>query len=201
FHPAWYLDPSQRPAVLFDLEPALTRFAARFPETEWSAQRMSLQSAQIEAALALLPPETVQRVSRALRASRAISLQPSAAPDSKMVVLAAMEFESAAAALDYLDAARALADLKAEHMQSGPLRILASERSELARPDLSGFLARIRMRNGAFEFEMKTLDAARGSVVVETVFSAEPIEDAALAALGSELLDAVARLADAPAPR
>ncbi len=198
FHPEWYVDPSLRPRVLYDAEPVLDLFAARLPEDEWSAQRLSLEPAQLAASLALLPAETVQRITETLRASRLIVLQPSAAPDSKMVVLGVLEFASAAAARDYVDAARSLVDIKAERMKTGALRILASERNELELPGLEGFVARLRMQNGLLPLEVVTLDAARGSVVLEAIFSAEPIDDDDLAALAPVLFEALRPLATGP---
>lgn len=199
-HPEWFLDPSTRPRVRYDPGAALDHFAARFPAEVWSAQRLALTAAQIEAALALLPKETVAHVVAGLRASRLISLQPSAEPASKMVALVVMEFEDEAGAHAYLAAARELMRKKDELMRTGPLRVLGSETSELGGGQ-TGFLVRRQMKIGAIAFEAVTLDAARGPLVVETVFSGEPIEDAAHVALVGELFERVRPLADAPAPR
>ena len=200
FHPEWYLDPTKRPRVLYDAEPALDLVAARYPEETWSSQRASLQQAQVEAALALLPTETVANVVRTLRAARVIVQKPQVAPDSKMVVVALMEFEDEAAARAYLDAARRLGELKAERMKTGSLRITDRRHTELDRPAYSGYLERLHMKIGPTDVEVVALDAARGPLVAECVFSGEPIEDEALAAFAGELLDAARPIA-APAPR
>lgn len=193
-HPGWYLDPSTRPAVLHDPEPALDLFAERFPAAEWTANRVSLQSAQVAAGLALLPAETVQQVTAPLRAGRALSLQPSAAPESKMVVLVVLEFESEPAARAFVAAAEELGERKDEALRQGMLRITDSEREPLALPPelgITGFRQRLAMVNGTFAFEVATVDATRGRLVVELVFSGEPIEDGELAALAGKLLEAV----------
>lgn len=198
-HPEWYLDPGTRPRVLYDAEPALAHFAARFPAEVWSAQRLSLAPAQIEAALALLPRETVASVVGTLRASRLISLQPSAAPGSKVVALVVMEFEGAAGAQAYLAAARELGRRKDELMKEGQVRVLGSRTTELEAPGVDGFLVRRQMKNGALTFEAITLDAARGTLVLETVFSGEAIADEAHVALVGELFERIRLRADGSA--
>lgn len=193
-HPDWYLDPAQRPALLFDAEPALDLFAARFPQDGWSSQRMSLQPVQVEAALALLPAERVRRVTESLRWSRALVLQPSADPTSRMVLLNVMEFAIEAAAQDFVAAAGTLAEIKDDRMKQDFVRSVDSERVHLVEADLAGFRQRLVMQSGPLAFEVSAMEAARGPLVVETIFSAEPIEDEAHLALVRELFGAVRRL-------
>lgn len=162
---------------------------------------MSLQIVQIEAALALLPPEQVRRVTESLRSSRVLALQPSADPASKMVVLNIMEFRSDSAAQEFVETAYTLAEIKDEKMKQGFVRIVDSERAELEEADLGGFRQRLTMRNGPLEFEVSGMEAARGPIVVETIFSAEPIEDEAHLALVREIHGAIRKLEDNPAPR
>lgn len=199
-HPQWYLDPATRPAVLHDPEPALDLFVARFPAEAWTANRVSLQSAQLAASLALLPEDTVRRVTGSLRAARAVSLQPSADPNAKMVVLVVLEFEGEVAARAFVTAGHELGELKDEKMRQGILRITASEREELDVPGLTGFRQRLAMVNGTLAFEVASVDAARGRLVVEALFSGEPIEDEELVELAGKLLDVVRRKEDG-APR
>jgi hypothetical protein len=70
FHPEWFLDPSRRPASVFDLDAGIELFAERFDDATWSAGRSSLQPAQLEASLGLLPAEAVSRIVSSVRASR-----------------------------------------------------------------------------------------------------------------------------------
>jgi hypothetical protein len=187
--------------VLYDPEPALDLFAARFPAETWTQNRVSVQSAQVAAGLRLLPEDTVRRVETALRASRVLSLQPSAAPASKMVVLVVLEFESEASARAFVEAAYELGELKDQAMKQGLVRITDSEREELDEPGFTGFRQRLAMVNGKLAFELVSIDAARGRLVVEALFSGEEIEDEELAALAGKVLDAVRRKEGVLPPR
>jgi hypothetical protein len=151
--------------------------------------------------MALLPLEKVKGVVATLRAAQSIVLQPSAAPQSKMVLLAVMEFDGEASARAYLDAARELGAIKAERMKTGPVRITDSKRTDLEGPGFTGFVTHVHMKNRGLELDVTGVDAARGPIVVEAIFSAEPIEDQPLTELAGDLLDAVRRLEDTSAPR
>src|SRR6185295_2918456 len=77
-HPEWFLDPKKRPAVLYDPEPALELFIARFPNSVWTAQRQSLQSSQFESGMTSLPKEEAHALAASLRGARQVVLYPTA---------------------------------------------------------------------------------------------------------------------------
>jgi hypothetical protein len=193
-HPEWYLDPKLRPASFYDPEPALDLFSARFPGDVWSSQRLSLQSNQLEVAFALLPKEESRPVLASIRSARLVVLNPTANPTEKMVVLAVVEFGTAAEARAYVDATGRLSKLKDEQMKTGVVRITGSTTSTIEPADssgTSGLLQTKQMKNGALAFEVESIDLARGKLVVETVFSGEPIETEPHVKLALQLLDAV----------
>jgi hypothetical protein len=194
-HPEWFLDPKTRPAVLYDLEPALDHFAQRFAVDTWTTQRLTLQSAQIAAALALLPEERTRPIIDSIRAARMLAANPTAAPNSKLVALVVIEFDTDASARTYVDAAAELGKIKDEKMKTGTVRITSSTSSAIERPDVYGAVQEKKMKVGFQTVEVVTVDVGRGKVVVETIFSAEPIEFEAHVTLAIEALNAVRPIA------
>lgn len=190
-HPGWWLDPSTRPAVLYDAEPALDRFVGRFDAAIWSNQRLTLQSNQVETSLALLPSEERAAVLASLRHTRAVSLYPTAAPNSKIAVGVVLEFADEHGARRWIETSARLSRLKDEAMKTGVARITGSTSTALERPNAFGWLQQKQMRNGFLEFEVDTIDLARGKIVVETLYSGDPPPDEEHVALALELLDLV----------
>lgn len=190
-HPTWWLDPKARPAVLYDPEPALDRFVARFPTDEWTNQRISLSSAQVASSLALLPPAEVEAIASSVRNVRAVSLQPARDPNSRLAIGLVLEFADARAAEAWIDAAERLGRVKDEAMKKGVVRIVASKYERIARADSLGCFQGKEMRNGFTKFAVDTFDVARGRIVVETLFSGEPPPNEEHVALAIELLELV----------
>lgn len=192
-HPEWYLDPTLRPAQMWELEPALDLFAARFDATVWSSQRVAVQGAQLLASMQMLPKEEIEPLAAKIRGARLIQLAPTAAPMSKVAIGIAIEFADDSAARDYVAAAAKLSKLKDEAMKKGVARITASKSSEIAGVDCAGWLHEKEMVNGVLKFSVATIDLRRGPIVVETVFSGEPPPVKEHEELAVKLLDAVKR--------
>lgn len=190
-NPAWYLDPKLRPAVLYDPAPALDRFQAAFDGETWNAGRAQVTAQQMAAGMTLLPPEDVERFTRSVRNAQVVQATPKANPQSRMVVCVVMEFDSEASAAQWLGLAERLSKRKDETMATGRVRIVGSERRELVGPDHRGWLFRKRMKSGGKEFDVANIDLQRGRLVVETVLSGEPLEDAEHERLVLEVLAAV----------
>ena len=197
-HPEWYLDPATRPAALYDAEPALARLEAWLGD-EWRATRMDLTGKQIAAGLTLLPQADVDAFVRSVRAGRAVQAVPLDRPQSKSVILAVMEFDSAASAQRWIELAAELGRRKDEAMKTGAVRIVGGTATPVAEDGLVGHLQRKSIRAGVTKIEMATLDAVRDRVVVETVISGAPPEDDAHKQLVRELLDAVTKKPAKPA--
>ncbi|MCA8975742.1 MAG: hypothetical protein KDC98_13555 [Planctomycetes bacterium] len=172
--PQWYLDPSTRPALLYELEPAIDAFVARFDPAIWSSMRGNVTGKQIATGLTMLEAEEVDAFVASLRAARMVQLAPTAAPQSKIAILIAMEFDSEDAARRWVDMSGRVSDHKDDTMDKGMIRILDSKTTQLAPPSPFGLMQQKTMRNGRLEFEVATIDAARGRVVLETIYSGDP---------------------------
>lgn len=190
-HPQWFIDPASRPLLRYDAEPALERFLQAFPTESWSSTRFSLTPVQVASGLALLPAESVQRIQASLRSARAITLQLTVAPGERSVVMAVLEFDSSASAEAYLVSAGELARIKDERMKSGQTRILSATYTDLELEGGRGLLAEKRVKSGAQEFEVASLDLQRGMLVLETVLSVAPMEREAHIALAKASLAVV----------
>lgn len=197
-HPQWYLDPATRPAALYDAEPALARVEQWLGE-DWRVTRMDLTGKQVAAGLTLLPQSDVDAFSASVRAGRAVQAVPVDRPQSKSVIVAVMEFDSAASAQRWIELAAELGRKKDEAMKTGAVRIVGGTATPLAEDGLVGHMQRKNIRAGLAMIEVSTIDAVRDRVVVETVFSGAPPDDAAHKQLVRELLDAVAKRAAKPA--
>jgi len=173
-NPRWYLDPKQRPAVLHDPEPAIDAFVAKYDPEVWTATRVSPTGKQLATGLTLLPPADVDAVLASLRAMRLVQLVPTDAPQSKIAILAVMEFDSEESAAKWVALSAVVSDKKDEAMREGALKITASKTTRLTDGAVRGFLQEKTMENNGFEFEMASIDAWRGRCVVETIYSGEP---------------------------
>jgi len=192
FHPEWFLDPSTRPVPRYDPEPALAQFEARFPAEDWSRTRLGLTPAQVSASLALLEPATVAPIQANLLSARLTSLQPKTDPASKQVILAVFEFQDEASAQGYLAAARELNRIKDERMTKGFLRVLSAQYEDFTDPGgEAGFTVTKRIAAGATEITVNSLDLCRGVLVLETLFSGEPLERDAHIALVTQVAAAL----------
>lgn len=175
FHPEWFFDPAARPRPAYDPEPALTLFGGHFPAELWSTTRLGLTPAQFSASFALLPQESVAPLVASLVSARILALQPKDAPAAKQIVFGVLEFTDEAHARLYLAAARDLSRTKDELMRTGTTRILSADYHELA-PTLAGFHALKRVRSGPVELDVTLVELQHGPLVLETIFSNEPIE-------------------------
>jgi hypothetical protein len=191
--PQWYLVPSSRPATLYDLEPVLDAFAAQFDAAKWSAKRSSPTGKQLATGMTLLPQEEVLAVVASLRAVRLVQLNPTAAPQSKLAILCAMEFDSEDGARRWIDISARLGAAKDKAMTKGALRITDSKTSPVERPALRGFLQEKTMQSGFREFEVASIDAVRGRIVLETVYSGAPPDPEAHIAFVEQLFAKIAR--------
>jgi hypothetical protein len=191
--PQWYLDPASRPDLLYDFEPALDAFAAAMDAAVWSGGRSSPTGKQIASGLTLLPQADVDTFVASLRAARLLRLVPTDAPQSKAALLCAIEFDSADSARRWIDLSMRVSDLKDKAMAKGMLRITGSKTTPLDSPSVCGVLQEKKMRNGAVAFDVASIDAMRGRIVVETIFSGEPPATEAHLALVEQVLDKVTR--------
>ncbi len=198
-HPQWYLDPSSRPAAVYDAEPALGRLEAWLGDA-WRTTRLDVTGKQLASGLTLLPQADVDALVRSLRACRAVQATPMERPQSKSVIAAVMEFDTEASAARWIELAAELGRKKDEAMKTGAIRILGGTATPLAEDGLVGHLQRKSMRAGLAKVEMATIDACRGRIVVETIFSGAPPDDDAHKTLVRELLDAVGAKAVPPKP-
>lgn len=193
FHPEWFLDPSRRPVPRFDPEPAFAALEARYPAESWSRTRLGLTSGQLSASLALLEPASVGALVAGVLSARMTVLQPLANPAGKQIALAVFEFHDEAAAQDYMSAAAKLNRIKDERMTRGFVRILSAGYEDFSVPEDggSGFLATKRIAAGKTELLVSSVDVRRGVLVLETIFSGEPIEKEAHLGLLREALGAL----------
>lgn len=192
-HPDWYLDPKLRPAQVWELEPALDLFCARFDAATWSSQRVSLNGVQIAQGMQLLPKEDVDAFAGAIRGARVVQLAPTADPTSKVAICFALEFAGEDAAARFVAAGAKLSKLKDEAMKKGVARITGSKSSEVSGASWSGWLHEKDMVNGFLKFSVASIDARRGPIVIETVFSGEPPPVKEHEELVGKLVEAVKR--------
>lgn len=191
--PGWYLDPKSRPAVLFDPEPAIDAFLAKFDVDVWTATRASPTPKQLATGLTMLPKEEVEALVASIRALRFAQVVPTASPQAKVAYAIVMEFDSEQSARRWVAASDTVSKKKDESMKTGTVRIVSSSTRNLDEGPVRGVLQRKGMAAGAHEFEVVSIDAWRGRLVVETLYSGDPPPDEAHVRLVDELLSAARR--------
>ncbi len=190
-HPGWYLDPKSKPAVLHDPEPAIEAFVAGFDAEVWTATRTSPTPKQLASGLTMLPKEDVDALVASMRALRYVQVVPTASPQSKLVYAIVMEFDGEASARRWVEVSDVVSRKKDETMRKGAVRIVSSSTKALDEGPVRGFLQRKAMTAGGPEFDVVSIDAWRGRLVVETLYSGEPPTDEEHVHLVDALLSAV----------
>lgn len=192
-HPGWYLDPKSRPALLFDPEPAIDVFVAKFDADVWTATRASPTPKQLATGLTMLPKEDVETLVASMRALRLAQVVPTAEPQAKVRYAIVMEFDNEQSARRWVAASDTVSKKKDESMKTGALRIVSSSTRTLDEGPVRGVLQRKGMKAGAAEFEVVSIDAWRGRLVVETLYSGDPPPDEEHLRLVDEMLSAARR--------
>lgn len=186
--PGWYIDPDSRPEVLYDMEPVLASFIEGFDKTVWSSQRVELNPAQIAAGLSLLEPEDVTRISESTRGALVAQVYPTANPQLKIAICAALEFNTAEDARHFITQSAELNNRKDEAMREGVLRITKSRSVPVNLPNGSGWIFEKEMMNGGYRFSLLSATFRRGKIVVELTFSGDPPSADVAKDLGNTLL-------------
>ena len=190
--PGWYLDPSSRPKVLFDPEPAVDLFLAACAPSGWEVSRTTVPPRQLAPSLSLLPSEEVEALLASLRQVRVG--QATAPTRDGQVVLVVFEFADDEAATRWIDAVRRLGVKKDAAMKTGTERIVASTTTELHEPDCEGLLQDRTIRTGNVDTHVASIDARRGRVVVETAMIGNPPDASTHRALALASLGKIRRL-------
>lgn len=196
--PRWYLDPASRPVSDLDPDAALDRFAELAIGEEFQAQRMTLHSKQLRAALIGMSED---RIERFLATTQQIEAQLGWSKEvtGRMRHGILFEFGTAGEALEGVHFERALIEYKDELMREGAVRVVRAEYRDLTLPGgLRGFLADRTLATGELEIPSRTVVLARGPAMIELLSHADEISN-------EELVDwAVAVLAaahgEAPEP-
>jgi hypothetical protein len=191
--PQWYLEPKTRPELLYDVEPALDGFVASFDPAVWSSTRNTVTGKQIASGLSMLPKAEVDAFVRTLRSARLVQLTPTAAPQAKAAILIAIEFDTEDAARNWIAISERVSDQKDETMDKGILRITDSKTTVLEHPPLNGIMQEKQMKNGRLEFDVTTIDAHKGRLVIETIYSGDPPKAEDHVKLVATLLDAITK--------
>ncbi len=190
-NPAWFLDPSLRPAKTYDLKAALEALAKRFPKDEWTITRTALTKGQLRGALEMMPKEDLDWFLDALVDCRLVVIQPSAAPQSKMVIAALYEMPRPVDSERALKLTNALNRLKDEKMKTGTIRVTSAKYEDVAGTRWSGELARKKVQAGLQEVAVSSLIARRGAVTLELVYSAYEADRKQITADAETILSAV----------
>ena len=130
---------------------------------------------------------------RTLRSARLVQLTPTAAPQAKAAILIAIEFDTEDAARNWIAISERVSDQKDETMDKGILRITDSKTTVLEHPPLNGIMQEKQMTNGRLEFDVTTIDAHKGRLVIETIYSGDPPKAEDHVKLVATLLDAITK--------
>lgn len=169
--PEWYLDPSKRKKLEYDLDAAMDEFASDYESDEWSVTRLAMTIPQMRAALALLDAKEVDRVVGAIQHNRGAVVADSATGQDKMIVAVVYECASVEDALYYLAVVERLSKLKDEKMKTGPLRITASSSEEVRAETWQGLYQKKEVTAGFTKIPASSLIAVNGRIVVELAYS------------------------------
>lgn len=192
YRPEWYLEPAKRPAAKYALDAALELFSEPYAAETWASTRMTAPRAQLEAAMHRAGPERVKAALDGRLTTLSIGLQPRADPNSKLVSAALSEFVDEASARKFIETGDELGKLRDAGMRAEgrTVKLLEFASTPLDPPAKEGAIERRTLDNAGFEFVVTQMRCVRGPLVLELVFSNEPIEDAALRTLVKSLFDA-----------
>ncbi|MBK7645058.1 MAG: hypothetical protein IPJ19_18760 [Planctomycetes bacterium] len=172
--------PAKRPKSKFASPAALDLCESWFPAETWASGRMTLPRAGLEASMTRLGAELTKKALDGRVTSTSITLQPRADPNSKLVMLALHEFVDERSALDFFAAGTELGKARDEDMRRRMPRCgswnLTSE--SIGDEGWTATVERRKLKNLGLEFVATSVRIARREMVVEMVFSNEPVETA-----------------------
>jgi hypothetical protein len=186
--PGWYLDPSSRPALGFDLKQALLNYGAQWDKEYWSQMQTPVLLPTLQASLGLLPDEEVSQVLEHLRQCQALILQEKqSAPAQSSIMAVLYELGSATAATKLVVLESDLMHLKDEQLTGQSVKVTEAHYAAFVADPIHGFIASKLVEVGFAVLEVTTLVAIRGPLVVELNFINIENERA-------DLIEAAARL-------
>lgn len=180
YRPDWWLDPAKRPKSKFAAQAALDLYESWFPAETWASGRMTLPRAGLEASMTRLGAELTKKALDGRVTSTSISLQPRTDPNSKLVVLALHEFVDERSALDFFTAGTELGKARDEDMRrpDASMRLVELTSELIGDEGWTATVERRKLHNAGFECVATSVRVARREMVVEMVFSNEPVETA-----------------------
>jgi len=189
--PSWYLDPSTRPAMEFDLERTLDAFGEGWDDEDWTKQQIPVLRPQLEASLALLPKEKVGPVLDHSRQCRVMILTGKHdPPGTRLVMVGLFEFDATSAATEFLVLEEDLLRLKDEQLTKGMVRIEDAHYEPVAKGPVRGMFSSKRVIAGATELDARVLVASRGRLMVELNYIGEEADRDGLLAVATRILEA-----------
>lgn len=192
FHPEWFLDPSLRPELVYDLPGALASVDERFEEG-WNSFSMEINSAQLSQALAMLPEDDVRRCTSAVRSAQTrVHVPDEGAQNGEMVVLVLMETPSFSEASFLFKAEERLIHLKDSMFEGGPLELKDKRQGHDRVEETQVFWCekRIGLRGEDDEDDLVAMAVVmmRGSLVLEVNRIGTDLELEELLTLGHTML-------------
>lgn len=180
YRPDWWLDPAKRPKSKFAAQAALDLCESWFPAETWAAVRMTMPRAGIEASMTRLGTDRVKKALDGRLTSASLTLQPRADPNSKLVMLALHEFVDEPSARDFFAAGTELGKARDEDMRrpESSLKLVELTSESTADEDGTVSIERRKLDNAGFEVVATAVRVVRREMIIEMVFSNEPIKTA-----------------------
>ncbi len=157
YEPAWALDPSLRPALVYDAAPALTvALADHTKEAGWIQNATKISKAQLLAGISILGEGIGKQAIHSLRNAQArVALRQG--PEASQVILALLEFPSPGEAKVFFELNRATLRAKKEILSSQGVKLLSDGEEAIEQGGLVGLLSRRRLEVSGEEMSLITL--------------------------------------------
>lgn len=173
FHPQWYLDPESKPRNVYDFKPAIKDVVKRFDASVWSSRELTATPAQLRAGLSLLPKKDIDRALKNMKQNLLVSLYPTAAPGTKMVVVCLYEFASPTDARRFFATQEKLVRIKDKKMASGFVAIKKSSYKEIITSTWQGLYFEKEAAVGPQTVKIYSAIAVHGPLGVEVLYSGQ----------------------------
>lgn len=176
--PGWYLDPSSRPALGFDLDAALKAFGGEWDEETWSKQLVPMNRNQLQAALALLPKERVERaLDHMLQCKVTVVTHKHEPPGTRMILAGLFEFDKPGAATQFLVLEENLMRKRDEAFANTAFKIESATYEQVTSGSIHGlFINKVLDLGEGVKFDTTVLVARRGRVVLELNYTGDKVD-------------------------
>ena len=187
-NPQWFLDPTTKPRVYHTIDAGLAMFADGFEDKEWTKESRTMNNAELETVMELLPEQDVARITEHLQTCKMQVLQSKNPPGERMIAAGVFACDSHHEATFLLACEERLMRKKDEAFKEGAIKVLDASYTPKNSGTIQGVFANKTVDYNGRKLPVSTLVLRQERLVLDVTFSNHEITEQEAMHLGRKLL-------------